>query len=385
MLRKKFITRYSNAKQSSARLKYGTFTSLYGILTNIVLFSGKLIVGFISGSIAIISDALNNFSDGVSSAVTLAGFKLSSKPADEEHPFGHARYEYISAFLVALIVCVLGIVSLISSINKIFNPSKTDVTWIVLAVLAVSVAIKLSQFILFNKCAKAIDSDSMKATAIDARDDTIATAGTLVAMIIIMLFDINIDAYVGCVVSLLVIISGFKILLETTNTLIGEKPDKKLVDKIKKKLSSYDGVLGFHELIIHSYGKNKNFVSVHIEVSADVNPLVTHDLIDDIEEDFKTNLGVHIVIHSDAIQNNNKKVEDLKTRVQNILNELSEKLVIHDFRIAEGNVSTEIMFDCSVPYELGLTKKQIIHHLNKNLTTEGKKYKFSIDIDRNYV
>ena len=385
MLRKKFITRYSNAKQSKARLKYGTFTSLYGILTNIILFAGKLIVGFISGSIAIISDALNNFSDGVSSAVTLVGFKLSSKPADDEHPFGHARYEYISAFLVALIVCVLGIVSLISSINKIFNPSKTDVTWVVLAVLIVSVIIKLSQFILFNKCAKAIDSDSMKATAIDARDDTIATAGTLVAMIIIMLFDINIDAYVGCIVSLLVIISGFKILLETTNTLIGEKPDKALVDKIKKKLSSYDGVLGFHELIIHSYGKNKNFVSVHVEVSADVNPLVTHDLIDDIEEDFKTNLGIHIVIHSDAIQNNNKKVEELKTRVQNILNELSEKLVIHDFRIAEGNISTEIMFDCSVPYELGLTKKQIIHHLNKNLTTEGKKYKFSIDIDRNYV
>lgn len=385
MLRKKIITNYSSTKNSNKRLKYGIATSLYGIITNLILFVSKLIVGFISGSVAIISDAINNLSDGISSFVTLFGFKLSSKPADEEHPFGHARYEYISAFLVALIICVLGVVSCISSFNKILNPSTTSVTWVVILILSISVCIKFSQFIFFNKCAKAIDSDSMKATATDARDDTIATAGTLVAMIFILIFNINIDAYVGLVLSIIVVISGFKILLDTINPLIGEKPDKQLVDKIKKKLSSYDGVLGFHELIIHSYGKNKYYVSVHIEVSADVNPLITHDMIDDIEEDFQHNLGIHIVIHSDAIQNNNKLVAELKTKVQEILTALNPELVIHDFRLAKGQNNTEIMFDCSVPYTLQITKQQIIKHLKDNLDDSKTKYKFSIDIDRDYI
>lgn len=385
MLRKKIITNYSSTKNSNKRLKYGIATSLYGIITNLILFVSKLIVGFISGSVAIISDAINNLSDGISSFVTLFGFKLSSKPADEEHPFGHARYEYISAFLVALIICVLGVVSCISSFNKILNPSTTSVTWVVILILGISVCIKFSQFIFFNKCAKAIDSDSMKATATDARDDTIATAGTLVAMIFILIFNINIDAYVGLVLSIIVIVSGFKILLDTINPLIGEKPDKQLVDKIRKKLSSYDGVLGFHELIIHSYGKNKYYVSVHIEVSADVDPLITHDMIDDIEEDFQHNLGIHIVIHSDAIQNNNKLVAELKTKVQEILTALNPELVIHDFRLAKGQNNTEIMFDCIVPYTLQITKQQIIKHLKDNLDDSKTKYKFSIDIDRDYI
>ena len=385
MLRKKLIRNYKDIQNPNVRYKYGRFASLYGIFTNLILFIGKLAIGFFSGSVAILSDAIINLSDGISSGITLAGFKLSKKPADDEHPFGHARYEYISAFIISFIICILGVFLAKTSFENILKPEKITVTWIVIVVLVISIIIKFSQFLIFKKFGKRLDSDSIKANAIDARDDTIATIATLVAMLIILIFNLNIDAYMGLAVSVLVIISGFKSLIETIDPLIGEKPNQNLVKKIKKKILSYEGVLGCHELIIHSYGKTKNFVSIHIEVSADVDPLVTHDLIDDIEEDFLTNLGMHIVIQSDPIQNNNKLVNDLKSKIQSLLTELNEKLQVNDFRVLKSNNYTNIMFDCSVPYEVQLTKQQIIKYLKEKLNDDQTKYIFSIDIDRNYV
>ncbi len=384
MLEKLFIKNYKDTDNEQVRLKYGIVSSCYGIITNLILFAGKLLLGLISGSIAIISDAVNNLSDGISSGVTLVGFKLSSKPADSEHPFGHARYEYISALIVAFLICIVGVFLGKSSFDKILNPQTIHVNWVIIVVLAVSVLIKFSQYLIYRKFSKAIDSDSIMANSVDARNDTIVTLATLTAMIIIWTCNFNIDAYVGLAVAIVIVVSGFRVLLETINPLLGEKPDKELVVKIKKKLCSYDGVLGFHELMIHSYGKNKNFVTVHIEVSADVDPLITHDLIDDIEEDFLNDFGLHIVIHSDPIQNKNKKVNSLKQKTQRILKKLNPQLIIHDFRVAEGQNNTNIMFDCIVPYEVKLTKKQIIKHLKDNFS-QDRRYNFSIDIDRNYV
>ena len=278
MLAKLFIKNYKDTNNPQVRIKYGFVGGLYGIITNILLFAGKLIVGFLSGSIAIISDAINNLSDGISAAITLIGFKLSSKPADDDHPFGHARFEHISALIVAFIICIVGVFLGKTSIDKIIKPASTVVSWLVVVVLSVSIVVKLSQYFVYKNFAKAIDSDSIKANSIDARNDTLVTCATLIAMIIIWTTGINIDAYVGLAVALVIIISGFRVLLDTMHPLIGEKPEKELVIKIKKKLCSYNQVLGFHELIVHSYGKNKNFVTVHIEVSADDDPLVIHDL-----------------------------------------------------------------------------------------------------------
>jgi len=385
MLAKLFIKDYKNTEDSTVRLRYGVVSSLYGIITNILLFGGKLIVGFLSGSIAIISDAINNLSDGISATITLIGFKLSSKPADSDHPFGHARFEYISALIVAFIICIVGVFLGKSSIDKIITPVKTNVSWLVIIVLAISVIVKLSQYLVYKKFGKTIDSDSIKANAVDARNDTIVTFATMVAMIIIWTTGVNIDAYVGLAVALVIVISGFKVLLDTINPLIGEKPDQDLVIKIKKKLNSYTGVLGFHELIIHSYGKNRNFVTVHIEVSADVDPMITHDLIDDIEEDFLNEFGLHLVIHSDPIENKDKTTIALRQKTQHLLRKLNNKLIVHDFRIAKGQNHTNIMFDLIVPFDVKLSKQEIIAYLKKNLGKDGKTYKFSIDIDRNYV
>ena len=325
MLRKLFIKNYKDTQNSQVRLKYGIVSSCYGIITNLILFVAKMLVGFMSGSVAIISDGLNNLSDGIASGVALVGFKLSNKPADSEHPFGHARYEYISAFVISFLICMIGVVLGKTSIDKIINPKQTEVGLLVVIVLGVSILIKLSQYLLYRQFAKAIDSDSIKANAVDARNDTIVTTATLIAMIIIWTCGVNIDAYMGLAVSIVIVISGIRMLIDTINPLLGEKPDKELVDKIKNKLRSYDGVLGFHELMIHAYGKNKNYVTVHVEVSAEVDPLKTHDLIDDIEEDFLNELGLHIVVHSDPVQHNNRRVTSLKNQVQKVLAKLITK------------------------------------------------------------
>ncbi len=385
MLAKLFIKNYKDTNNPQVRIKYGFVSGLYGIITNILLFAGKLIVGFLSGSIAIISDAINNLSDGISAAITLIGFKLSSKPADDDHPFGHARFEHISALIVAFIICIVGVFLGKTSIDKIIKPASTVVSWLVVAVLSVSIVVKLSQYFVYKNFAKTIDSDSIKANSIDARNDTLVTCATLIAMIIIWTTGINIDAYVGLAVALVIIISGFRVLLDTMHPLIGEKPEKELVIKIKKKLCSYNQVLGFHELIVHSYGKNKNFVTVHIEVSADDDPLVIHDLLDDIEEDFINELGLHIVIHADPIQNKDKNTNALKLKIQKLLRKLNASLVVCDFRIAKGQNYTDVMFDLIVPYEVKLIKKEIISYLKSNLNKNNNIYRFSIDIDRNYV
>lgn len=385
MLRKLFIKDYKNIENQEVRFKYGIVASCYGVVTNILLFALKLVMGIISGSIAVISDAINNLTDGASSIVSVIGFKLASKPADKEHPFGHARYEYISAFIVSLFICLIGIMLCKSSIEKIINPAEISVNLMVCIILGISVLIKISQYFLYSSFGKTIKSDALKANAIDARNDIIITLTTLIAMVIIWVWGVNIDAYVGAGVSIFVVISGIKILIESINPLLGETPDKKLVKKIKVKLRSYEGVLGTHELMIHSYGTNINFASVHVEVSADIDPLVTHDLIDQIESDFLTDLNIHLVVHADPVQNNSERVKYLKEKTAKILKKINGKLSVHDFRIVEGQTHTNIVFDCIVPYEVKTTKEQILNVLSNGIKEENRVFNFVVDITRNYV
>lgn len=385
MLKKLFIKDYNNIENPKVRFKYGLVASCYGVITNLFLFGLKLAIGLICGSIAIISDAINNLTDSGSSVVSLFGFKLASKPADKEHPFGHARFEYISAFVVALFICLIGILLGKSSIEKIINPGEIKVDIIVCVILGLSILVKISQYFLYTSYGKTIKSDTLKATAIDARNDIIITLTTLIAMIIIWIWGLNIDAYVGLGVSIFVVISGVKILLESINPLLGETPDKKLVKKIKVKLRSYKGVLGTHELMVHSYGSNINFASVHVEVSADMDALEAHDLIDQIECDFLNELNIHMVIHADPIQNNNERVKFLKEKTTQVLKKLNGRLSVHDFRIVEGPTHTNILFDCIVPYEVNVSLDQIKEKLANGIKEKDRVFNFVVDITRNYV
>ncbi|MBQ7917487.1 MAG: cation transporter [Clostridia bacterium] len=384
MLKSLFSKNHKFSTSPKARTKYGIFASIYGIITNLVLCVATFSVGLISGSVALMSEAVNVLSDGISSGVTLLGFKVSSKPADRRHPFGYARFEYVSALIISFIICIIGAVLCKSSFDKIIKPEEVIVSWAMLIVLAVSVVVKISQYLIYKRIGEAIDSETLNANKVDTRNDSIVTFLTLVAMIFMWVTGIDIDGYVGLAVSLFIVVSGFKVLLDAVSPLLGEKPDEELVKKIKRKLKSFDGVLAFHELIIHSYGKGTNFVSVHIEVSADDDPLVVHEMVDQIEEDFLKDLKIHLVVHTDPVDNKNAEVNKLKAKAQKVLNGINKKLVICDFHVSEKKKYTHIMFDCTVPYELGITKAKILRHLRDNFEGDGKLYKFRIDIDRDF-
>ena len=384
MLKSLFSKNHKFSTSPKARTKYGIFASTYGIVTNLVLCVATFSVGLISGSVALMSEAVNVLSDGISSGVTLLGFKVSSKPADKRHPFGYARFEYVSALIISFIICIIGAVLCKSSFDKIIKPEEIIVSWAMLIVLAVSVVVKISQYLIYKRIGEAVDSETLNANKVDTRNDSIVTFLTLVAMIFMWVTGIDIDAYVGLAVSLFIVVSGFKVLLDAVSPLLGEKPDEELVKKIKRKLKSFDGVLAFHELIVHSYGKDTNFVSVHIEVSADDDPLAIHEMVDQIEEDFLKDLKIHLVVHTDPVDNKNAEVNKLKAKAQKILNGINKKLVICDFHVSEKKKYTHIMFDCTVPYELGITKAKILRHLRDNFEGDGKLYKFRIDIDRDF-
>jgi len=384
MLKSLFSKNHKFSTSPKARTKYGIFASIYGIITNLALCVATFSVGLISGSVALMSEAVNVLSDGISSGVTLLGFKVSSKPADKRHPFGYARFEYVSALIISFIICIIGAVLCKSSFDKIIKPEEVIVSWAMLIVLAVSVVVKISQYLIYKRIGEAIDSETLNASKVDTRNDSIVTFLTLVAMIFMWVTGIDIDAYVGLAVSLFIVVSGFKVLLDAVSPLLGEKPDEELVKKIKRKLKSFDGVLAFHELIVHSYGKDTNFVSVHIEVSADDDPLAIHEMVDQIEEDFLKDLKIHLVVHTDPVDNKNAKVNKLKAKAQKVLNGINKKLVICDFHVSEKKKYTHIMFDCTVPYELGITKAKILRHLRDSFEGDGKLYKFRIDIDRDF-
>lgn len=385
MFKSLFTKNYKVSNSSKIRTKYGVFASVYGIVTNLVLCCTTFIVGFLSGSVALISEAINSLSDGISSIITLVGFKISNKPADKKHPFGYERFEYISALIISFIICFIGAMLSKTSIDKIISPHHIEVSWLMLVVLGFAVIVKISQFMLYSRIGKLIDSESINANKVDTRNDACVSFLTLVALAIMWLFNVDIDAYIGLAVSLFIVVSGFKVLLDSIKPLIGEKPDKELVDKIKRKLDSFDGILSYHELIIHSYGKGTNFVSVHIEVSADADPLDIHKLVDKIETAFLKDLKIHLVVHTDPVDNNNKTVSALKAKTQSTLSKLNKKIIVNDFHVTETKKYVYITFDCSVPYETGISKTKIVNRLKDEFENTEKTYKFNIDIDRDFI
>ena len=374
-----------NNNANALRLKYGTRAGIFGLISNMLLFGAKLTIGLISASITVIADAINNLSDMGNCLIVLFGFKLSSKPADSEHPFGHERYEQIMALIVAVIVTAIGVLLAKSSIEKLITPEKTTVSVVSYIVLSSAILLKLVQMLVYLRYAKKIDSDVLKASSIDSRNDAIATSATLTAMILIGVFGntgFSIDGLFGLLVSLFIIISSFRLLREIIDPLLGQMPEKEFVDKLKAKILSYDGVLGIHDFMIHSYGAHKFFVTAHAEVSSKEDIMKSHDIIDNIERDFKEEFDIILSIHLDPIETDNPEVLKNKEKVTAVIKSFDKSFTIHDFRIVSGETHTNVLFDVVVPYSSKISVKEIIHALDEAYSTESKKYYFIVDIDR---
>lgn len=382
LIKRLFIKDYKNTNDKDVRFRYGTVASVFGIVMNLLLFGCKILAGIFSSSITIISDAINNLTDGGSSIISLIGFKLSGKPADKDHPFGHARYEYITGLIVSMLILAIGFVLCKESITKIISPEPVTVGVYVYIILSAGILGKLFLMCLNYNFAKAIDSDTLRATAIDSRNDIIATSAALVATIIMGVWGINVDAYFGLAVAVFILISGIKLFREIVSPLLGEPPQKEFVKKVKDRILSYENVLGLHELMLHSYGENNYYGSVHIEVSCELDPMVSHELADNIEKDVWDEFGLRFVVHTDPIQVNDKKVVDFRARVEKDIKEIDESLTIHDFRVVEGQKHTNLVFDVAVPFGVDVNHDKVMEFFDTRYDTKDMKYYFVVTIDR---
>ncbi|MBI4857642.1 MAG: cation transporter [Acetobacterium woodii] len=381
---KKLITNYENIGNSRVRENYGKFASIMGIISNLLLFIIKIIVGLLFNSISITADAVNNLSDSGSSLVTLLGFKLSGKPADADHPFGHQRMEYISGLVVSFIILFLGLQLIQSSFEKILYPELPQFSMITVVVLIIAILIKLWQCLFYRKIGKTINSLTLLATSIDSRNDIIATSAVLVATIVTYLTGFDLDGYMGVVVAIFIIISGINLVRETISPLLGTAPPKELVDQIYKKILSYEHIIGLHDLMIHTYGETKTYASVHCEVPAELNCLISHSVIDKIERDFLKDLDIHLIIHLDPVITNDEKTNELKEKTKQTIASISPDLHIHDFRVVWGFDHSKLIFDVGVPFDVEWSDEELTIMISNEIYKINPTYHAVITIDYNH-
>lgn len=384
LIKKLFIKNYQDTKNETVMLRYGFVASIFGIVTNSILFLSKIIVGVFSGSISVISDAINNLSDVGSSSMLLFGFKFSSKPADRKHPYGHARIEQIMGLIISVIVLMIGFLLAKNSIEKVIFNQEVNVKISTFIVLAIAVLIKFFQMLMYMDFSKAIQSSSLKASAVDSRNDCIVTSMTIIALLLIKFVKVpfSIDGIFGIVISIFVIINSLKLVKETASVLLGESPDVKFVKELEKEILSYEDVLGVHDFNLHSYGVNKYFATIHAEMDGNKNLLKAHNIIDKIERDFMKKHNIVLSIHLDPVQISNKQVQKQKEKILKILKQIDERIYLHDFRIIFKKDENEIMFDAQVPFSLNITQDEIEKRLNEEYKIYKKRYIFTINIDK---
>ena len=368
----KFIKNYSDAKNPQVRIRVGRFAGFVGIFANILLFGVKLAFGLIFGSISIVADSLNNLSDSGSNVLTVVGYTISGKPADKDHPYGHARMEYLASLLISIIVTFLGFEMLTASIEKLSGePTEQEYTLVAIIVMASTIAIKALVAILNFKLGRHIDSKALKATAIDSISDVIATGAVVLGMVLTPYTGPYTDGIIGIAIAIYIMIMGIKLVIESSNTLIGEAPDKEFTHSIISKIKSYEGVLGIHDLVIHSYGANRCFATVHVEIDADGEIMHSHDLMDNIEADFLKNEGVNLVIHMDPISISDPETNEIRQKCMEIVSSLAQEyshpISMHDFRIVKGVTHTNVLFDVSVTTEMSLSNEDICRELSERI------------------
>ena len=377
-----FVRDHKNTEDPAVRDKCGRVAGAVGIVTNFLLFLMKIIVGTVFHSVSVTADAVNNLTDSGSSVVTLIGFKMASKPADEKHPFGHARIEYLSGVIVSFIVIFLGLQLGMSSIEKILTPEENALTPVALVVLVISILAKLWQCLFYRKVGRMIKSESVEATSKDSRNDVIATSVVLLGAVITMLTGVNLDGYMGAAVALFIAFSGVQLTISTADPLLGQAPEGELVQTITEKMLSYPGIIGMHDLAVHNYGVGRCFASAHCEVDAKNDILVSHDLIDNIERDFSRDLGIHMVIHLDPVIVGDARTDALHCKVQSLVTALYPTVTIHDFRVIWGVTHSNIVFDAAVPFAVKDSDAVITQKLEAEIQKLDPDYRTVVTIDR---
>lgn len=377
-----FVRNHTNTEDPAVRDKCGRVAGAVGIVTNFLLFLMKIIVGTVFHSVSVTADAVNNLTDSGSSVVTLIGFKMASKPADEKHPFGHARIEYLSGVIVSFIVIFLGLQLGMSSIEKILTPEENALTPVALVVLVISILAKLWQCLFYRKVGRMIKSESVEATSKDSRNDVIATSVVLLGAVITMLTGVNLDGYMGAAVALFIVFSGVQLTISTADPLLGQAPEGELVQTITEKMLSYPGIIGMHDLAVHNYGVGRCFASAHCEVDAKNDILVSHDLIDNIERDFSRDLGIHMVIHLDPVIVGDARTDALHCKVQSLVTALYPTVTIHDFRVIWGVTHSNIVFDAAVPFAVKDSDAVITQKLEAEIQKLDPDYRTVVTIDR---
>ncbi|MDR2023437.1 MAG: cation diffusion facilitator family transporter [Hungatella sp.] len=369
-----FVREYKNTEDTQVRTQYGLMASIVGICCNVLLFGAKLFVGMLVGSISVMADAFNNLSDAASSVVGFVGVKMAGKPADEDHPFGHGRVEYIAAFIVAFLVIQVGFSFLKTSIGKIIHPEEMTFKAVSVVILLLSVCVKLWMALFNNTLGKRIQSAVMKATAADSLGDVITTSATILSILVYGIWGLNIDGIIGIVVSVIVMWAGVKIAKDTLTPLIGEPIDPKLYGEITEFVESYDGIIGSHDLIVHNYGPSRSMASIHAEVPNDVDIEVSHEIIDTIEREAVRRFGIFLVIHMDPVETKDSRVMEFGNMLKQVLEEIDSRISFHDFRMIEGKSQINLIFDLVVPREYDREKKDWLkEEVTKKVTEIDKR------------
>ena len=371
--------------KKSKRTNYGRLAGWVGIVCNLMLSAGKFIAGMISGSVSITADALNNFSDASSSLISLIGFQLSEKRADAEHPYGHARYEYISGFVVAILVIVIGIELMKSGIERIITPQDVDFTEASILVMIVSIAVKFGMMIFDRSVGKHIDSKTLIAAAADSRNDCIVTAAVLIAGIISHYTHVQLDGIMAAAVAAFILYSGAGLVKETMDPLIGNAPSPELVEKIRQKILSYPGVLGTHDLIVHDYGHGRKFATVHVEMSAEENVIESHSVIDKIERDFLRDDGINMLVHFDPVVVDDSTVSRIRMELEHIAHVIDNRLSIHDLRLVNCGDGTTAEFDIAVPPDFNMDEQELRAELERFAKQKIKNIRCIITVDRSFA
>jgi len=359
----------------------GSMAGIVGIICNGLLFALKLAAGLIAGSVAIVADAMNNLSDASSSVITLLGFRMAQRPADKNHPYGHARYEYLSGLVIAFLILLIGTELGKTSVGKIIRPAAVEITVLSIAVMVFSILLKLWMSLFFRKLGRKIRSSTLHATSIDCRNDVIATLAVLLGCVVNRLWGWNIDGWIGLLVALFILWSGFGIARETISPLLGRRADDDLLAGIEEMILCHDKILGIHDLLVHDYGPGRYFASVHVELSADEDPQSCHELIDHIECDALKELNVHLVIHYDPVSVDDAELNEMREIVSEIIHEIDPRLSMHDFRMLRSSRQSKLTFDLAVPYEMQETHAELKNRIDEMLAASGRHYKTVIRFD----
>lgn len=380
-----FIKNREQVEDPNVRRAYGMLCSIVGIALNVFLFAGKYLAGVISGSIAITADAFNNLSDAGSSIITLIGFKFSGMKADADHPFGHGRIEYLSGFGVSMIIILMGFELLKSSVEKILSPEPVEAGILPVVILLASICVKMYMAFYNRAVGKKIDSEAMKATAMDSMSDTIATTAVLISMLVAHFADRNIDGWCGCVVACFVLYAGYNAAKDTLNPLLGEPPSKEFVTEIKDLVMAHPEIIGIHDLVVHDYGPGRRMISLHGEVPGNGDIFELHDVIDRIEKELNRKLGCEAVIHMDPIEVDNTKVTEMKKLLAEKISEGFPGVSIHDFRMVQGPTHTNLIFDAVVPYGFGKTNEEVKKGIEDIVSQNWDNYFAVIQVEQSYV